>query len=159
MEMRHEQRTSLQSYGAAQCALAMLFDLHVGIPDGERQRVCDTFRSHPDRVAQKVGKSVDDRSGNHTMLLLYEAWIWESHRSAFEAAREWKDANSLKVGDLLSSGVCDVCDLFDSPASLLLCAAEGCPRAKHTFCGVDCVSVSCSDCRDEQDWRCPDHTL
>ena len=150
VELRHEQRTSLQSYGAAQCALAMLFDLHLGIPDAERQRVCDTFRSHPDRVAQKVGKSVDDRSGNHTMLLLYEAWILESHRSAFDAAREWKDANSLKIGDLLSSGVCDVCDLFDSPANLLLCAVDGCACAMHTFC------MSC-ECRDE-DWKCQEHT-
>ena len=97
--LKHEQKTALQSYGTSQCALAVLFDLHVRVPDEQRQRVCDAFRAHPDRVASKVGKALDDRSGNHAMLSLYEAWVWATHRNVFDEAREWKDAiRSQKEG-------------------------------------------------------------
>ena len=153
----HDQQTALQSYETAQCALAMLFDLHVRAPDVERQRVCDAFHAHPDRVAQKRGaKTLDDRSANHAMLSLYEAWLLRAHRTSFEAAREWREANSLRIGDLLSSGVCDVCDLFDTPASLLLCADESCPRAIHTFCRAGGNHTAC-DGFECDDWWCPEH--
>ena len=98
------QRTSLQSYGTSQCALAMVFDLHVGVPDAERQRVCDAFLGHPDRVPQKAAKAVDDRSGNHVMLSLYEVWLWQTHRSIFDAAQGSFVTADIHARDGLAAG-------------------------------------------------------
>ena len=86
------------------------------------------------------------------LLRLYECWLFRTHRAAFDDARRWREANSLRIGDLLSSGVCDVCDCFDTPSELLLCAEPNCARAMHRFCCAQDAPPS------EDDWRCPEHT-
>ena len=153
VRLEHEQAHALQSFGTPQCALAMLFDLHVGVADGQRQRVCEAFRAHPDceRLTQCKARAAEKRWGHNTLLHLYEQWVHGAHRAAFAAARLWRDTNSLKIGDLLSSGVCDACDLFDSPGALLLCAEEGCPGAVHTFCLARPPQAGAPD------WRCSRH--
>jgi len=129
----HDQVRALQSYGTNQCALAMLFDQHVQIPDALRQTVCDVFCQHPDPIPYKGGKCVYDRTGNNTLLHCYEAWLFENYRgrpNAGLAPGEFAQGRGPVV-----DGVCDVCDQFDSPDQLVLCENDMCPSAMHTFCG------------------------
>ena len=113
--------------------------------------MCDAFLAHPDRKPPRLKASGDDRSGNDVMLQLFEAWLQAAHAGVFRDAAAWREINSLKVGDLRSSGVCDVCEQTDAPDALLLCDVADCPCAVHTFC---CPRVSASE-----DWRCSAHAV
>ena len=147
-ELRHDQVYALQSFDTAQCAVAVLFDLFAAVPDGRRREVCAAFLAHPDRRPPRAKAGGDDRSGNDVMLQLFEAWLLSTHREVFAAAAAWRRENSLRIGDLRSSGVCDLCDQLDCPGELLLCEEPTCPCAVHTFCS----GASMAD-----EWRCASH--
>lgn len=147
-ELVHNQLCSLQSFATPQCAVAMLFDLFVCVPDAARAAVCSAFRDHPDRTPPRRKADGDDRSGNDVLMQLFETYLQLEHQSTLRDATLWSKANSLEVGSLLSSGVCNVCDQIDSPESLLLCEHEMCPCAAHTFC---------ADVSSDTPWRCPLH--
>lgn len=147
-DLVHEQLYSLQSFATPQCAVAMLFDQVVRVPDALRRRVCDIFCGHADCTPPRRKARGDDRSGNDVLMQLFESWLEKYHSNAFELAAEWRKANSLHVGALLSSGVCDICDQFDTPDLLLLCEEDSCPCAMHAFCGDASVDAP---------WRCQWH--
>ena len=147
-DLVHDQLVSLQSFATPQCAVAMLFDQFVCVPDAARSVVCAAFRNHSDRTEPRRKADGDDRSGNDVLMQLFEAYLQLHHAPTLEEAALWSKQNSLDVGALLSSGVCDVCEQYDSPGTLLLCEDEMCPCAVHTFCAGVSSDVS---------WRCSWH--
>ena len=147
-DLLHDQLVSLQSFATPQCAVAMLFDQVVRVPDAARAAVCAAFRDHPDRTEPRRKADGDDRSGNDVLMQLFETYLQLHHAPTIEEAALWSKENSLDVGALLSSGVCDLCEQYDSPGALLLCEDEMCPCAVHTFCAGVTSDVP---------WRCSWH--
>ena len=133
MVLQHIQVNEYQSWNISQCALAMMFDLYSCIPDSLRLKVCDLYTKHPTCIQQTL-KSVDNRSGNNTLMNLFEKWLGDTHIELFEDANDWCEVNSLRIGDELSSGICMCCGQTDTPDLTLLCEVESCPGAMHSFC-------------------------
>lgn len=156
IELEHNHCFALQSWDESQCAVAMLFDLHIGIPDKLGPAVVEAFTEHR-QIKRQKRRLAEDKSANSTMLRLYEAWIASSHTHQFARCKEWADTNSLNVGDLQSCGVCDVCDQKDTPSCILLCAHEQCGRAMHCFCLEPPVPTP-ENYPDDHDWFCDLHT-
>ena len=155
VELQHSDRFALQSWDESQCAIAMLFDLHIGIANEHLTAVVGAFAQHPANKRQKR-RLAEDKSANSTMLRLYEAWLASRFSPQFALSKEWTRTNSLNVGDLQSCGVCDVCDQKDTPSCIILCAHEHCGRAVHCFC----LEPPLAEPEDYPgDWYCDTHKL
>ena len=88
------------------------------------------------------------------MMHLYERWLWLTQRDVFEEASKWCIDNSLRVGDFLSAGCCNICDQFDSPGAIMLCEIDECPLAMHCFCNSPVYTID--DMPDK--WYCAMHS-
>jgi hypothetical protein len=154
--LTHTQKFEYQSWNVSQCALAMLFDLHLNIPDENRKEICSIFTKHKCHIPQntKLSKKIEDKSGNNTMLHLYERWLYLNYREVFQEAEKWCIDNSLRIGEYVSAGCCFKCDQFDSPESIMLCEVESCPNALHYFCSTEPIFSNLP----AAPWYCHDHT-
>lgn len=153
VHLNHTQVNEYQSWNISQCALAMLFDLYTNIPDMSRKRICDIFSKHPSCIQQSI-KTVENRSGNNTLMNLFEKWLYTANRQIFEDSTAWCEINSLRIGDELSSALCICCGQTDAPEHTFLCEEDACPAAIHSFCmkNLDvCIDLN-------SPWYCDKHT-
>jgi hypothetical protein len=132
--LKQTQTFSLQAYDTALCATAMLFDVHLAVPDSVLAAVCKEFERHPDRIPQKAKVKpkgeVEDRTGALTMLALYEQWVHSKYGEAFKGAKQWLEEESVYKDPT----VCAWCGQEDNAERLLRCDFPDCPEAVHCFC-------------------------